>query len=111
MLSSVVGRVREQDVVTELVPLESASGPDEYVDGRDEWGRGRVLRGQDDGVNGPLELGLGERVGDGAAADGEEARAWCGGVDLDGLDADDEGVVVCEVDGLYAVVGLGRVSR
>ena len=88
-------------------PRIDACEAHEEVDGRCERGRGRVLGAHDDGVGRPLELVLGERVGDGCAAGGEEAWGWSGGVDLDGLDADDEGVVVCDVDGLYTVVGLG----
>jgi hypothetical protein len=95
--------------------IEDVDGPwmdafeaDEEVDGRGKQGVGRVLGAHDDGVGAPQELELGEWVGDGDAADGEEAWAWCGGVDLDGQEADDDGVVVREVDGLHAVVGLGE---
>lgn len=89
-------------------PWVDTSEADKEVDGAGEWaGRGRALFAEHDGVCAPLKLELGEWVGDGCAADGEDVWAWCGGVDLDGLDADDEGVVVREVDGLYAVVGLG----
>lgn len=108
----VVRRVRHQLVVVEDVggPWVYGSKTDEEVNGRGPR-RGSVLRAQDDGVGAPLELGLGEGIGDGGAVEGEEGWGGDGGVDFDGLDADDEGIVVCDVDGLDAVVGLGRVSK
>ena len=69
---------------------------------------GGVLLAEHDGVCAPGKFELGEGVGDGSAPDGEDGGARCGGVDLDGLGADDECIVVCKVDALYAVIGLGR---
>lgn len=91
-------------------PRVDATEPHEQVDRRGHRRREGVLCAQDDGVGAPLELELGERVGDRGVVRGQEAWAWDSGVDLDGLDADDESVVVRDVDGLYAVVGLGWVS-
>jgi hypothetical protein len=65
-----------------------------------------MLLAQDDCVCAPLEPKLGERVSDGCTPDRNEVLARGGGVDLERLDADDDGVVVCDVDGLDSVVRL-----
>lgn len=79
-------------------PRVDASEADEQMDGAGCRG-GRVLFAEDDGVCAELKPELGEWGG--------REDVWYGRVDLDGLGAGDEGVVECEMDGLYAVVGLG----
>ena len=75
----------------------------------DRWeGTCRALLAKHDGICAPLKLELGEGIGDGGTANREDTWARCGVVDFDGLEADDEGVVMGEVDSLYAVVRLGQ---
>lgn len=65
-----------------------------------------MLLAQDDCVCAPLEPKLGEWVSDRCTPDGNEVLARGGGIDLERLNADDDGVVACDVDGLDLVVRL-----